>query len=114
MQVQATVYHLNLGTQTDTQFVVGIVVAHAKGGTALLYQTVEEGVEDKVGVPLVVAHLSTKGEVLGTLGNAEVDSVETDIAHGERMDIAIAVQATLGRRRHVEEQRLEIDVLSCL
>ena len=59
MQRQSTVDHLCLGTDTGTEFIIGIVVAHAKGSTTLLYDAVKEGIEDGFLAPFKVINIQT-------------------------------------------------------
>ena len=112
VEVQATVEHLGLGTYACTQLVVGIVVANAKGGATLLQQTIEEGVEHKLRVLLVVTYLTTKGEVVLTLGQTEIDGIEAYVADGQRVDIAIAIDSCRRGGGHVEEHVTEVDALA--
>ena len=114
MEADAAVHHLGLCAQPDAQLVVGVVVAHAEGGAALLQHAVEEGVEHELGILLVVAHLSAEREVLPALGDAEVDGVQPHVVDGQRVYVSAAVESRLGRRRQVKQQVLEVDVLSGL
>ena len=114
VQVDAGIDHLGLGAQTDAQTVVDVVVAHAEGGAALLEQSVDEGVEDKLRVLLVVAHLTLERQVVLALYETEIDGVEAHVVDGQRMDEALAVDACLGRRIDVEQQLLEVDALTAV
>ena len=114
MHHQTAVDDLGLGTDAGTHAVVGIIIAHAKGGAMFLQDAVEQRVEDKLRVFLVVAYLTAKAQILLTLRQTEVDGIQTDIADHQRMDVAIAVDAANGRELHIEQQVFEIDVLTGL
>ena len=107
MNPQSAVHHLALRPDAGSHAVLGIVVADSYRGTTLLEHSVEECIEDKLGILLVVADLSAKGKAFLPLRQTEIDCIQFDRVDLQGMDMTVTVDASLGGCREVKKQRLE-------
>ena len=112
MHSETAVHHFGLGSDAGTHLACGIEIAHAEGGSALLQNAVEKGIEHKLRILLVVAYLPAKRQVLFVMRQPESDGVQTHAAGRQRVDMSIAVETTLGRCRYIEQHLLELDILT--
>ena len=108
MHTQSAVDHLCLRTKSCSQNVGCIIVSYTKSGATLLQNAVEEGIEHKLRILLVVTYLTTERQSFLTLRQSEIDGVQTYASHIQRMEITISVDARFRRHIHFEEQFLEV------
>ena len=110
-EADAAILHLCRGTDSYAQLAVVVVVAYTCQGTVLVDMSVDEGVEHELRVPAVVTYLSLVGQLVAFLCEVQADGVDTDAVVVERVEVALAVDARLGRAVHVNPQFLEIDIV---
>ena len=110
-EADTAILHLCRSTDSYAQLAVVVVVAYTCQGTVLMDVSVDKGIEHELWVPAVVTYLSLIGQLVAFLCEVQADGVDADTVVVERVEVALAVDARLGRAGHVNAQLLEVDIV---
>ena len=108
-EAQSFLLHLYGGSQPHAHPALGVIIAQSCQCAVLVDMPVDEGVEDELRIPLVVAHLSLIGQSLALLCQVQAHGVDAGAVVVQRVDVAGAVDTCLWRGVQVERHLLEVD-----